>query len=67
MYKQLCDLGVKVGSQELKNAEIGVLRTARRAWKGGLQGRMCTYPYIGRTHFSGSALPRTDNTVPRAS
>ena len=34
--------GVKVWSWELKNVEMWVLETARRAWKG-LQGR--TYPY----------------------
>ena len=34
-FLQNCDLGVKEGSWELKNAEIGVLQMARRAWKRG--------------------------------
>ena len=37
-FLEICDLGVKVGSCEFKNAEMGIKRMARRVWKVGLQG-----------------------------
>ena len=45
-FLEICDLGVKVGSWELKSAEMGVLQTARRAWKGGLQGLHIPVPHF---------------------
>ena len=41
-FLKICDLGVKVGSWELENAEMGGLQMARRAWKRGPQSR--TFP-----------------------
>ena len=41
-FLEICDLGVKVGSWEVKNAEMMVLWTARGE-KGRLQGFTCLY------------------------
>ena len=43
---KICNLGVKVGSWEWKNAEMGVLRTARRAWKGVFRAAHTRTPFF---------------------
>ena len=69
------NFGVKVRSWELKkNVEMGVLRTTRRAWKGGLQGGTffseCTlrgdcFPCSGHVPYTKSGHGEVERTRTR--